>query len=85
MKPCSISSFVNVVDIIPISVLSEDISLIKKEEVGLPILFLKKLYWTTNSPEVYSLFCKSWTGSISIIGYNDPDWVFVLETIPTLV
>ena len=24
-------------------------------------------------------------GSISIIGYNDPDWVFVFETIPTLV
>jgi hypothetical protein len=44
LKPCSSSSLVNVVDITPISVLSEDISLIKREDDGLPILLLKKLY-----------------------------------------
>ena len=36
--------------------------------MGLETLLLKKLYCTLNSPDEYPKFCKSLTGSISIIG-----------------
>ena len=32
---------------------------------------------------MYPKFSKSLIGSISIIGYKDPVWLFVLDTIPT--
>ena len=49
------------------------------------ILFSKKLYWTWNSPDEYPTFCKSLTGSISIIGNNDPVGVAKVDSIPTSV
>ena len=44
-------------------------------------LLLKKLYCTLNSPDEYPKFCKSLTGSISIIGYDDV--VNKFDTLPT--